>query len=62
MKLHDAVKLKVDLPDENLKRGMVGAIVEIFDKPQLAYEIEFTDSEGRTIAEITLLPDQVEIA
>jgi hypothetical protein len=50
----------VDLPDEGLSAGAVGAVVHVFEKPSLAYEVEFTDDDGRTIAQVPLTPGQVQ--
>ncbi|MBV9968625.1 MAG: DUF4926 domain-containing protein [Xanthobacteraceae bacterium] len=58
-KVGDAVVLLVDLPEEGLKAGDVGAIVLEFDQPTVAYETEFADAEGRTTAEVALLPEQI---
>lgn len=59
VKLHDTIELAVDLPEEGLTAGSVGAIVHIFHEPTVAYEVEFTDDAGRTIAMTTLTPDQL---
>lgn len=56
----DVIKLAVDIPEEGLKKGMVGAIVMIFTQPYEAYMVEFCDNEGRTIAMPTLKPDQLQ--
>ncbi|BAU67211.1 hypothetical protein STA3757_46210 [Stanieria sp. NIES-3757] len=50
--LFDIVELLVDLPEDNLKAGDRGTIVECYNDN--AYEIEFTNSEGETIALCTL--------
>lgn len=60
MEKFDVIKLKVDLPENNLKIGMIGVVVDIFDVPEIGYEVEFTDDKGRTIAEVALKPNQVE--
>ena len=60
MKMYDIVKLKCDLPEEKLKKGMTGVIINIFDEPVLGYEVEFANEKGETIAEIALGPHQVE--
>jgi hypothetical protein len=60
--MHQAVRLKDDLPADGLRRGDVGAIVHVFQHPRLAYEVEFVDERGQTVAHMTLLPDQVEAA
>lgn len=59
MKLFDQVKLLIDVPAHGLERGQVGAVVDVYSSPRLAYEGEFTDSEGRTPALIALLPEQI---
>ncbi|MFP9443048.1 DUF4926 domain-containing protein [Pectobacterium brasiliense] len=55
--LFDVISLKNDLPDEGLKKGMLGTIVHIYDDPSLAYDIEFCDDNGETLAWITLKSD-----
>ena len=48
VKLLDVVALLVDKPQERLVAGQVGTVVEVL-APN-AYEVEFLDSKGRTIA------------
>ncbi len=57
-KLFDSVALLEDLPDENLRRGQVGAIVEIFDGGE-AFEVEFVDTKGETYGLLPLNSNQV---
>ncbi|MGK5094921.1 DUF4926 domain-containing protein [Deltaproteobacteria bacterium TL4] len=57
IKLLDVVALTVDLPKRHLYRGQVGTIVETL-KDGKAFEVEFSDSKGRTYASLGLLPDQ----
>jgi hypothetical protein len=57
--LYDLIELREALPEELLPAGAVGAIVHVFDRPQLAYEVEFTDEEGRTLSSVALTPNQV---
>ena len=59
--LLDVVRLTRDLPDVGLRRGERGTVVEVFDTPEEAYEVEFTDSQGRTTAQVALLPRDVEV-
>ena len=54
--LLDVVALLSDQPAHGLLRGQVGTVVEILDG---AYEVEFSDDDGRTYAEIALEPDQL---
>ncbi len=44
---------------EQVLRGDVGTIVEIYTRPSLAYEVEFVNPNGATRALLTLLPKQV---
>lgn len=62
MNLYDLVELKEALPEENLPPGAVGTIVHVFHRPQLAYEVEFTDEDGRTISSVALTPDKIRSA
>ena len=56
-KLFDSVALLKDLPEENLWRGQVGAVVEVYNNGE-AFEVEFVDRKGRTYGLLTLRPDQ----
>ena len=55
----DVVTLLTDLPAEGLKAGAVGAVVHVFRRPDLAYEVEFVEPDGTTAAMVTLTADQV---
>ena len=61
LKLLDVVRIQRDVPKENVKRGMTGTIVFVFDKPNRAYEVEFCDDNGVTIAQLTLQPDELDL-
>lgn len=56
-KLLDVVALTVDLPEDNLWCGQVGTIVELL-ADGAAFEVEFSDREGRTFESIGLRPEQ----
>lgn len=58
IKLLDVVALAVDLPEHNLWRGQVGTVVEALDEAR-AFEVEFSDREGRTYESLGLRPDQI---
>ncbi len=58
IKLLDVVALTVDLPQYNLWRGQVGTVVEIL-AGGTAFEVEFSDRNGRTYESIGLRPEQV---
>ncbi len=57
IKLLDTVALVDDLPERNLKRGEVGTVVEIL--AQGVFEVEFSDDDGQTYAELALRADQL---
>jgi hypothetical protein len=58
IKLLDVVALTTDLPEYNLWRGQVGTVVEML-ADGVAYEVEFSDREGRTYESVGLRPDQI---
>ena len=58
IKLLDVVALTVDLPEYNLWRGQVGTVVEVL-AGGTAFEVEFSDREGRTYESLGLRPDQI---
>lgn len=53
----DVVALTEDLPDRGLYRGQVGTIVESLAPD--AFEVEFSDNEGRTYASLALEVEQL---
>lgn len=57
IKLLDTVALIDDLPERKLKRGEVGTVVEVLAPD--AFEVEFSDDEGQTYAELALRADQI---
>ena len=57
VKLLDVVALKQELPDKDLQLGQVGTVVEIL-APDV-YEVEFTDNDGHTYAELALRVEQL---
>lgn len=58
IKLLDVVALTVDLPECNLSRGQVGTVVEVV-AGGTAFEVEFSDRNGRTYESLGLRPDQI---
>jgi Domain of unknown function (DUF4926) len=57
-KLLDVVALTVDLPEYNLWCGQVGTVVELL-ADGAAFEVEFSDRNGRTFESIGLRPEQI---
>ena len=57
VRLHEAVALTEDLPEHGLVRGQVGTVVEIFADD--AFEVEFSDNDGRTYASLALRAAQL---
>ncbi|KAB8317578.1 DUF4926 domain-containing protein [Tolypothrix campylonemoides VB511288] len=58
VKLLDVVALTVDLPEYNLRCGQVGTVVEML-AGGTAFEVEFSDRNGRTYESIGLRPNQI---
>ena len=58
IKLFDVVAVIGDLPEYNLRRGQVGTVVEMLADGK-AFEVEFSDREGRTYESVGLRPDQI---
>jgi len=58
IKLLDVVALTVDLPEYHLWRGQVGTVVEIL-AGGTAFEVEFSDREGRMYESLGLRPEQI---
>ena len=52
IKLLETVVLKKDIPDQGLKCGDVGAVVELYEPDGL--EVEFVMGSGKTQALVTL--------
>ncbi|MDZ8089916.1 MAG: DUF4926 domain-containing protein [Nostoc sp. DedQUE12b] len=58
IELLDVVALTVDLPEYKLYRGQVGAVVELL-AGGAAFEVEFSDRNGRTYESVGLRPEQI---
>lgn len=54
----DTVVLKSDIKKYDLKKGDIGTVVHAY-KDDKAVEVEFTSAEGKTVAVLTLTPDDV---
>jgi len=55
--LLDVVALTVPLPQNNLLAGQVGTVVELLGRD--TYEVEFSDDNGKTYAQLPLKRDQI---
>lgn len=53
----ETVVLTRDLPEEGLRTGDLGAVVEVYGDGGL--EVEFVTASGRTLALVTLADDDV---
>jgi hypothetical protein len=57
IQLLDVVALTEDLPERGLQRGQVGTVVELLAPG--AFEVEFSDSDGRMYATLALKSEQL---
>lgn len=55
---HDVVTVKVDVADQGLSAGDVGAIVHCYPGRE-AFEVEVLDEQGRSRGVVTLTGDQL---
>ena len=55
--LFDTIALISDLPDNKLRKGQVGTIVEKLAKN--VYEVEFCDKKGQTILSTSIKTDKM---
>ena len=56
LNLLDTVIAATNFPEHRVLAGDVGAIVEIYTAPFLAYEVEFVSPDGSMRALLTLAP------
>lgn len=54
----DAVVLTHDIEENGLKKGDIGAVVHCYADGS-GFEVEFVTAEGRTVAVLTLTPDDI---
>jgi hypothetical protein len=59
LNLLDTVIAASNFPEHMVLAGDVGAVVEVYTAPSLAYEVEFVNPDGSTRALLTLAPAQV---
>jgi hypothetical protein len=57
--LLDTVVALSNFPEHGVLAGDLGAIVEVYTAPVLAYDVEFVNPDGSTRALLTLSPNQV---
>jgi hypothetical protein len=57
IKLLDVVALTTDIPQHNLYRGEIGAVVECYTDD--SYDVEFVAQDGYTYALVTVRADQL---
>lgn len=51
---YECFSLNTDLPHYGLRQGMVGVVLIAPKTQPYEYEVEFVDSEGYTIAQVTM--------
>ena len=58
IKQYEEVVLLIDRPSEDLLKGDVGVVVEIYGDNE-GYEVEFMTKEGKTVAVVTLIANEI---
>lgn len=59
LNLLDTVVSATNFPEYKVLAGDLGAVVEVYTAPSLAYEVEFVNPDGSTRALLTLAPSLV---
>ena len=61
---YEMVKLRKNIPELNLKSGAVGVVVLIYGDPNLprAYEVDFSNFDGKELVTATILEGDLEKA
>jgi hypothetical protein len=57
LSINDVVALTEPLPQNNLDAGQVGTVVEMLGRD--TYEVEFSDDNGKTYAQLALKRSQI---
>ena len=59
---YEVVQLKKDIRSKNLFVGTKGTVLMVYDEPTLplAYEVEFIDDQGITLAVLTVTDEDIE--
>ena len=55
----DVVELTEDLPEYGVRRGDRGTVVEVFDKPEKNYMVEFLENDGEISKIAWMKPEQI---
>src|SRR5437660_496922 len=56
----DLVEVLEDFPPYDVKKGEIGVVVEVFDNPNEAYDLEFVDESGTSSRfAYSVKPDQI---
>lgn len=59
--VNKVVRLLEYVPSASICRGCLGVVVAVFSEPEEAYEVEFCDEDGTSIAQIAPGPGQFEV-
>jgi len=59
--LLDMVRFRKSLDDHGIAEGTRGVVVEVHETPRLAYEVEVTNRDGRTVFLGAVDPEYLEV-
>jgi hypothetical protein len=59
MKTYDTVYSRVEIKEIGVAIGTKGVVVDIYETPYPAYEIEFLDEAEKTLGFASLMPSEV---
>jgi len=55
----DVVRLVRGVPEAGIPAGTLAVVLEVSTEPELHYEIEVSDGDGRTIYQGSVTPDEL---
>jgi len=56
----EVVKTLISFPEEGIDKGEIGAVIDVYTRPEEAYEVEFVNEDGTTKAMFAILPEHLE--
>ena len=62
IEMFQSVVALVDVPSLGVKAGARGAVVEIYEKPYPAFEVEIFDEDWEPLGTISMRPDEIAAA
>lgn len=59
IEMFQSVIALVDVPDLGIQAGARGAVVDIYEKPYPAFEVEFFDQDWESVGTVSMRPEDI---